>query len=226
MSERRPASSETYNCTPVDWEDRHAGARAIVAWAGADHGGRLAMTSAFGLNGVALIHLVYEEVGLRVPVLFVDTGKLFPETLATRDRIVARYDIDLVETEPLGDHLPVPPESHCCEYRKVRPMRRLLAEVRPTALLTGRGRFQAATRRMLPLIEWRERPIRVNPLVYWTQAEVERYVQENNVPYNPLYDRGYYSVGCRPCTRAVREGEDVRAGRWDGLGKVECGLWR
>jgi phosphoadenosine phosphosulfate reductase len=201
-------------------------ARALVTWAAEEYGERLAMTSAFGLNGVALIHLVYEACGLRVPVVFVDTGRLFPETLETRDRVKARYDLILVEAQALGEGLPEPPAANCCELRKVLPMRLALSGLGPlAALLTGRGRFQAATRRALEPIEWDRSPVRVNPLVRWSQGDVEEYVRDHDIPYNPLYDRGYYSIGCEPCTRAVQPGEDVRAGRWDGLGKVECGLW-
>lgn len=202
-----------------------AEALAFIVWAAVKSAGRLAMTSAFGLNGVALIHLVYEMCQLRVPVLFVNTGHLFPETLSTRDRLRERYGLEIIEIEAKGKRLPDPPHPQCCELRKVQPMRRLLEKVQPAALLTGRGRFQATTRRTLAPIEWEMSPIRINPLVHWSQAQVENYVRAHDIPYNPLYDQGYYSIGCQPCTRPVEPGEDVRAGRWDGLGRVECGLW-
>jgi len=202
-------------------------AEAIVRWAFDKFPTSLAMTSAFGLNGVALIHLVYAELDLRPPVLFVDTGYMFPETLETRDRVVARYGLDLRQVGPVEVSSGILPTAEaCCQQRKVEPMRRLLAEITPGAILTGRGRFQAVTRRQLQMVEWGRFPLRVNPLANWSQEDVEGYVKANDVPYNPLYDAGYYSVGCVPCTRAVEPGEDVRAGRWDGLGKVECGLWR
>jgi len=201
-------------------------ARAILRWALQQYPepGRVAMTSAFGLSGCALIHLVYGELGWEVPVLFVNTGHLFPETLETRDRLRERYGLDLVEIEARGK-MPPPGHAQCCQKRKVEPMRALLEKVAPAALLSARGRFQAVTRLDLQLVEWERRPLRVNPLANWAQADVEAYVRDNGVPYNPLYDQGYFSIGCRPCTRAVKAGEDVRAGRWDGLGRVECGLW-
>lgn len=199
-------------------------AQSLILWAAGEYE-HLAMTSAFGLSGVVLIDLV-QSLDLRVPVLFVDTGFLFAETLETKDRLLARYPcLSIIETGPPKNG-PDPLTAHCCEERKVLPMRRLLGLLAPDALLTGRGRFQAVTRRDLLPVERDREPVRVNPLVAWTQADIEEYAHLHGLPYNPLYDQGYYSVGCKPCTRAVKPGEDVRAGRWDGLGKVECGLWR
>lgn len=209
----------------MTWRNLEPDARALVAWADQKFADRLVMTSAFGLNGVALIHLVYEVCRLEVPVVFVDTGYLFPETLDTRDRVAARYGLVLYETRARRTDLPEPPDEACCQARKVEPMRQALDYLHAQAVLSGRGRFQAVTRRRLMPVEWGTAPLRVNPLVHWGQAEIEEYVQFHGIPYNPLYDAGYYSVGCVPCTRAVKTGEDVRSGRWDGLGRVECGLW-
>ena len=201
-----------------------ASAESLILWAAREYDD-LAMTSAFGLSGVVLIDLV-QRLGLEVPVLFVDTGFMFPETLQTRDRLLAKYPDLLVFTLHPGEGAPEPMTAHCCDQRKVQPMRRALRILRPDALLTGRGRFQAVTRKDLQPVERDREPVRVNPLVSWTQEQIEEYAYMAELPYNPLYDQGYYSVGCKPCTRAVKAGEDVRAGRWDGLGKVECGLWR
>ena len=208
----------------MDRQEHITSAESLILWAAAEYK-TLAMTSAFGLSGVVLIDLV-QNLHLRVPVLFVDTGFMFPETLATRDRLLAFYpDLQVITLHP-GENAPEPMTAHCCEERKVQPMRRALAVLRPDALLSARGRFQAVTRRDLAPVERDRVPVRVNPLVSWTSSQIEEYAHEAELPYNPLYDQGYYSVGCKPCTRAVRAGEDVRAGRWDGLGKVECGLWR
>ena len=199
-------------------------AESLIQWAAGEYE-HLAMTSAFGLSGIVLIDLV-QGLELRVPVLFVDTGFLFAETLETKRRLLDRYPhLAIIEIPPLKEG-PEPMSAHCCHERKVLPMRRLIQIMGPDALLTGRGRFQAVTRRDLQPVERDREPVRVNPLVAWTQEDIEEYAHLHELPYNPLYDQGYYSVGCKPCTRAVRNGEDVRAGRWDGLGKVECGLWR
>jgi phosphoadenosine phosphosulfate reductase len=194
------------------------------------------MTSAFGLNGVALIHMLGER---QVPILFVNTGLMFPETLELRDkvareRLVLTYlpeeypfpcaGLDLSKMEPCAamDNGSV---ARCCGARKLAPMRKALKEFAPDAVITPRGRFQSVTRQGLCLVERDRYPVRVNPLAHWSQEQVEQYIRDHGVAYNPLYDQGYYSVGCWPCTRAVENGEDVRAGRWDKLGRVECGLW-
>jgi phosphoadenosine phosphosulfate reductase len=118
-----------------------------------------------------------------------------------------------------------PRGENCCHYRKVMAMQQALSTLKPGAIVSARGRFQAVTRRKLELVEWETNPIRVNPLVHWTQDQLEQYIKDNSIPYNVLYDQGYPSVGCWPCTGPVEPGQDIRAGRWDGLGKVECGLW-
>lgn len=216
--------------------DREVEALALVAWAWAGWKDRLAMTSAFGLSGVALCHIV-ARIAPQVPILFVDTGFHFPEVLETRDRIIRRYGLDVrtIYPEPVPmtlssgvevKILPAPMTDECCAQRKVAPMRAALEALGPKVLLSARGRFQAVTRQSLELVEWERKPMRINPLARWTQADVEGFVQAHEIPYNPMYDQGYPSVGCVPCTRAVEQGEDIRAGRWDGLGKVECGLWR
>jgi len=201
-----------------------ANSESLILWAARQYDD-LYMTSAFGLSGVVLIDLV-QNLHLGVPVLFVDTGFMFPETLATRDRLLAEYPDLVVLTLHPGEGAPEPMTAHCCDQRKVLPMRRALTILRPDALLTARGRFQAVTRRDLLPVERDRSPVRVNPLVSWTSSQIEEYAHTAELPYNPLYDQGFYSVGCKPCTRAVTNGEDVRDGRWDGLGKVECGLWR
>jgi phosphoadenosine phosphosulfate reductase len=199
------------------------------------------MTSSFGLNGVALIHML-QAISQEVPIVFVDTGYLFAETLETKRRIEAAYGVQVLTYHPRcnGDGLPHPgaisgqtagsggnsqAADLCCAVRKVEPMSRAIAELRPVAVLNARARFQANTRQGLPTIEWDQTPIYINPLAYWTQQQIEEYVRAHHVPYNPLHDRGYPSIGCWPCTRPVKDGEHLRAGRWAGLGKLECGLW-
>ena len=198
---------------------------------------RPVMTSAFGLSGMVLIHIL-KEMGHDVPVVFVDTGMMFYETLAMRPQVAAMgfevvtfipqsyprpYDVIKDGRSKNRDEKRI---AACCEARKIQPMRRALALLRPDAILTARGRFQAVTRQALPFFEGTQSPPRVNPLATWTQEQIEQYVKNHGVPHNPLHDDGYFSVGCWPCTRPLKEDEDVRAGRWDGLGKVECGIWR
>jgi phosphoadenosine phosphosulfate reductase len=211
--------------------------RHVIEWT-FEHFERVAMTSAFGLSGMALIHIL-REMGHKVPVLFVDTGLMFDETLALKEDVV---DMGVtVITYSTDGNLPTPCDKMrkhepcvlkdrarivgCCEVRKVEPMRKLLDEFAPDVILTARGRFQAETRRSLGLYEPDRHPPRINPLACWMQEEVRSFVKENDVPYSPLYDQGYPSVGCWPCTRPVEEGADVRSGRWDRM-VVECGIWR
>jgi phosphoadenosine phosphosulfate reductase len=214
---RRPCSTELERLTPQD----------VVKWAAEAFDSGLVMTSSFGLNGVALIHML-QTTGLDVPIVFVDTGHLFDETLETRLRIERAYGVRVVTYRPLpGTGVQPGRQGYtlCCALRKVEPMRRAMAELRPTAVLNARARFQASTRHHLPVVEWDQAPVRINPLARWSPDQVRAYVIEHDVPYNPLHDAGYPSIGCRPCTRPVEAGEDLRAGRWAGSGRVECGLW-
>jgi len=197
-------------------------------------GSDLVMTSAFGLNGVALIHML-QGISQEVPIVFVDTGYLFEETLETKRQIVSTYGANvLTYRSPLsvedqarqhGPDLPTRQSDLCCALRKVEPMQRAMTEIRPAAVLNGRARFQASTRRALPIVEWEQTPVRINPLALWSPQQIEAYIRAHDVPHNPLHDRGYPSIGCQPCTRPVLKDEHIRAGRWAGLGKMECGLW-
>jgi phosphoadenosine phosphosulfate reductase len=198
-----------------------------LRWAVETFGSNLIMTSSFGLNGIALIHML-QATCRDIPIVFVDTGCLFAETLDTKQRVEEAYGVRILTYRPnLEIDLQVTPRDpeRCCELRKVQPMRRAMAELRPTAVLNARARFQASTRVHLPIVEWNQRPIRINPLAWWSRAQVEDYIRVHDVPYNPLHDQGYPSIGCRPCTQPVMPGQHVRAGRWSGLDKVECGLW-
>lgn len=192
----------------------------------------LLMPSAFNLNGVVLLDLAV-RAGYAGEVVFVDTGFHFPETLATRDRLVARYPELTFVTLNAGAHPDdgqTMPELHqsdpdaCCAARKVQPLQAYLRQKQPSALLNARSREQASTRADIPFVEEGVR-VKVNPLAHWTREQLEAYATEHDLPVNPLYFDGFISVGCWPCTRAVRPGEDARAGRWAGKGKTECGLW-
>ncbi len=191
----------------------------------------LTLPSAFNLNGVVLLDLA-ARAGYRGKVLFVDTGYHFPETLKTRDALAQRYP--QLEFVTLNAKLPDTAQyledvDGCCAVRKVGPLNDYLEQTGPSALLNARSRKQASTRAEISFVEAGQvttgRRTRINPLAHWTREMLEAYALEHQLSVNPLYWDGFLSVGCWPCTRAVRPGEDARAGRWAGKGKVECGLW-
>lgn len=202
-------------------------AASVIAWALAAHPD-LTMPSAFNLNGVVLIDLA-ANAGYSGEVVFVDTGYHFPETLATRDRLAARYPqlnfVTLDAGDPTPDGLYATDPDACCAARKVAPLQRYLRERAPSALLNARSREQTGDRADIPFVEDGGARRKINPLAHWTRAQLEAYAREHDLPVNPLYFDGFLSIGCWPCTRAVRPGEDARAGRWAGQGKTECGLW-
>ncbi|SMB90899.1 phosphoadenylyl-sulfate reductase [Deinococcus hopiensis] len=206
--------------------------RDVIRWALAAHPDVL-MPSAFNLNGVVLIDLAV-QAGYRGEVVFVDTGFHFPETLATRDRLAARYPELTFVTLNAGAHpedgqtapdLYASDADACCAVRKVAPLQAYLRQKAPSALLNARSRDQASTRADIPFVEEGAARAKVNPLAHWSRERLEAYAKEHDLPVNPLYFDGFLSVGCWTCTRAVRPGEDARAGRWAGKGKTECGLW-
>ena len=198
----------------------------VIRWALAAHPDLL-MPSAFNLNGVVLIELA-AQAGYRGEVVFVDTGYHFPETLATRDRLAGRYpQLRFVTLHPEAsapEGLYASDPDACCAARKVAPLQAYLKQKNPSALLNARSRDQAVTRADIPFVEDGARR-KVNPLAHWTRERLETFAKTHELPVNTLYWDGFLSVGCWPCTRAVRPGEDARAGRWAGQGKTECGLW-
>lgn len=185
----------------------------------------LLMTSGFNLNGTVLVDLAV-RAGFRGELVFIDTLSHFPETLRTRDDVAVRYpEITLTTLTPEGSSLPVCGSVDCCTVRKVLPLRTFLEARQPSALLSARSRFQSETRAILNTVEDAGDYVKVNPLVEWSQEDLEDYAKRRELPVNPLYWQGFLSIGCAPTTRAVLEGEDVRAGRWEGQEKTECGLW-
>jgi phosphoadenosine phosphosulfate reductase len=193
--------------------------------------GRIALVSSFGADSAALLHMV-AGVDPRTPVVFIDTGRHFPETLAYRDELCARLGLEnVVVAEPDAATLAIEdPErflfagdpDRCCEIRKVLPLAKALEGYE--AWITGRKGFQSATRARAPLFEAEGERVKVNPLVGWSASDILAYLREAGLPPHPLVPRGYPSIGCAPCTSAVRPGEDPRAGRWRGRGKTECGI--
>ena len=193
--------------------------------------GKIALVSSFGADSVVLLHMT-AQIDKALPVLFLETGVLFPETLAYRDRLIEHLDLrNVINIRPNDEQLASEdPETflwssnpdRCCEIRKVIPLARALDGYE--AWITGRKRFQAATRRSLPVFELEERRMKVNPLANWSGAQILGYLDAHRLPRHELVAQGYPSIGCIPCTSKVRPGEDARSGRWRGKAKVECGL--
>ena len=193
--------------------------------------GEIAVVSSFGTESAVLLHLV-AAVDRSLPILFVDTEKLFGETLRYRDQLVARLGFTdvrtLTPTPARVDELDrdsglwLRDADLCCQIRKVEPLAAGLDGF--SAWISGRKRFQAATRAAIPVIEADGARIKVNPLATWAPKELAAYAAEHDLPAHPLIAQGYPSVGCMPCTDRVAPGEDARAGRWRGKAKTECGI--
>ena len=193
--------------------------------------GETAVVSSFGSESAVLLHLV-AEVDPTTPVLFINTGKLFAETLRYRDRLqdllglgdirtLAPHPADRAAKDPDGT-LWARDTDACCNFRKVIPIRRALEGF--AAQITGRKRFQTQARAEMRAVEYFDGRFRFNPLSDWTQADLEAYIARHNLPRHPLVEDGYPSIGCMPCTRRVHVGEAYRDGRWSGLDKDECGI--
>lgn len=206
----------------------------LIAWAAAEYPGRVALQCSFGgTTGMVLLDLAL-RVDPGITVVYGDTGFLFPETLATVEAVRARYGIEPVRLAPVltleqqaeqfGPALWERDADACCELRKVEPMRAGLASY--AAYLTGLRRDQASTRGDTPLVQWDAKfgLVKLSPLAAWTEREIWAYITKHELPYNPLHDHGYPSIGCTNCTRPVAPGADPRSGRWAGSDKVECGL--
>ncbi|MBV9289941.1 MAG: phosphoadenylyl-sulfate reductase [Hyphomicrobiales bacterium] len=193
--------------------------------------GRVALVSSFGADAAALLHMV-SLIDKATPVVFVDTGQHFPETLAYRDELCSALGLTgVIVAEPRPETLAQEdPEKflfasdpdRCCDIRKVHPLAAAVEGY--DAWITGRKGFQTAERARLPLFEAEGERVKINPLVGWSAKEVLAYIAEAGLPRHPLAARGYPSIGCLPCTSPVRPGEDERAGRWRGRGKIECGI--
>ena len=205
----------------------------IIAWAAARFGERLTMATAFGPEGCLIIHWL-ATVAPRTFVFNLETGYQFDETLDLRDRIARRYGIEVslerpdttvAEYERLhGGPLYKTDPNRCCADRKITVIRRVLT--RFDAWMSGIRRDQSDVRAGAPIVGWDHKfgVVKISPLANWTKAKVWDAIIRDDVPYNPLHDQGYISIGCWPCTRAITFGEDERAGRWSGTAKTECGL--
>ncbi len=205
----------------------------ILEWAIEQFGDGFTMGSAFGVSGMALIDMAM-RINPDVDIFYIDTGYFFPETLALIDRAQRRYnrpfrrvtpDITIAEQERThGPDLYRSNPDTCCNIRKVVPMEEALKG--STAWVSALRRDQSPTRAGTPVLRWNDKysVVKISPLVKWTEADVWAYIHTHDVPYNELHEQNYPSIGCWPCTQAVQPGGDLRAGRWVGINKVECGL--
>jgi phosphoadenosine phosphosulfate reductase len=205
----------------------------ILRWAVKTFHPKLTMATAFGAEGCCLIHML-AEIEPTMRIFNLETGYQFAETLELRERIKSRYGIEVeyvrpeltvaeYEAEhggPLYRHRP----DQCCHDRKILPLRN--AVVGYDAWLSAIRSDQTKDRAVAKVVQWDAKfsLVKINPLLGWTKKDVWAFVVKHDVPYNPLHDQGYPSIGCWPCTRPVQEGEDERAGRWAGTAKKECGL--
>lgn len=223
---------------PADLEEvalrlRDAGPEEILRWAVERFYPKLTMATAFGAEGCAIIHML-AEIEPRVRIFNLDTGYQFRETLELRDRIAEKYGIEVEMIRPSttvaeyesihGGPLYETHPDRCCHDRKILPLRRAI--VGYEGWISSIRGDQSKDRANTPKVGWDKKfnLVKINPLLNWTKKDVWTYVVANGVPYNPLHDAGYPSIGCWPCTQPVAPGDDERAGRWAGKAKTECGL--
>jgi phosphoadenosine phosphosulfate reductase len=212
----------------------------VIEWAHAQFGRDLIMTSSFGAESALLIHLATRVVP-NIRIVFVDTGYLFPETHGFLEALRKRFDLNVWTYRTLNDPIAYLQQTGqtedffyrtdiegCCGANKNEPFDRAMKDLAPRAWLRGLRRNQADTRKTRQIVEWsaRNNCYAVSPILNWSGREIYAYMKQHDLPYHPLYEKGYLSIGCNPlsCTRPITAGEDPRAGRWSGTAKVECGL--
>jgi phosphoadenosine phosphosulfate reductase len=235
-SQSRPFAADSYEREQIEGIAQQlegASPTTILEWAFAEFADEITIATGFGVAGAALLDIA-AKVHPRLTVFFLDTDFLFPQTYALRHRLEKRYGIEIrafktsltpeLQEQQHGAALWSSDPDLCCRLRKLEPMKEALRGYR--AWMTAIRREQTPARAKARVVEWDERwnLIKVNPLAKWSKRELWHYVLENDVPYNPLHDEGYLSIGCTHCTRAVQVGEGERAGRWAGFTKTECGL--
>ena len=204
----------------------------VLRWAVEEFGERLCLSCSWQKQSSVLVHMV-SELGLEVDVIELDTHLFFKESYETRERLVERYGLRLIVPEVItiaeqhrreGPNLWETSPDQCCHIRKVEPLMRLLEPY--DAWVSGIRREQSPSRANARKVERSERygVWKILPLADWGEKDVWEYILENDIPYNPLHDVGYRSIGCIPCTRPTRPDEEERAGRWAGSDKLECGI--
>ena len=208
-------------------------AETVLRWALQEFGSDVAFATGFGAEGCVLIHML-SSIDKHARIFYLDTDLLFEETHRLREQLEARYGVRFVrqatrlslnaQAKKFGERLWEQQPDLCCTLRKVEPLREILTDLR--AWITAIRRDQSLARSTAGVVE-RDRRfglIKINPLATWSKSDVWRFINKNDVPYNPLHNCGYASIGCTPCTTVVQIGEDARAGRWRGKVKSECGL--
>jgi len=212
-----------------------AGAEDILRWAAAHFGQSLCMSTSFQLGGMVLIDML-SKIDRSIPVLFVDTGFHFPETLAFRDQVLERYKINLITLKPIverpdfvrffgDDKLYERNPTECCRINKIEPMEQALKKY--NARIAALRRDASPERARMQILETRTDGVTlIHPLANWTREQTQAYLKQHNVPVHPLHAKGYKTIGCSPtcCTVPVSDNAPERAGRWTGTGKTECGL--
>jgi phosphoadenosine phosphosulfate reductase len=203
----------------------------LEALVGSRFKGRIALVSSFGAESAVLLHMA-ASVDPRLPVIFLDTGKHFPETLGYRQSLTARLgleDVRIVKPAPVdiarddaNGRLNRVDADRCCHIRKTLPLAEALHGF--DAWISGRKRFHGGARSRLPTMEWSEGRLKVDPLVHFSVDDIRNYMLLHELPQHPLVARGYPSIGCAPCTARPDAGEAPRAGRWHGTDKTECGI--
>lgn len=206
----------------------------IIRWGVRNIGASsLTLACSFGFEDVALIDFI-SQVDEPIDIFYLDTNLLFDETYEVRDKLQKKYQLDFIRVTPdlsldeqaqqYGKKLWKRQPNQCCKLRKVMPLKKILTSYQ--GWITGIRREQSKTRANTEVVEWDDRfgLWKLNPLAYWKEQQVWDYIHERQIPYNRLHDENFPSIGCYPCTREVKPGEDPRAGRWAGLAKTECGL--
>jgi phosphoadenosine phosphosulfate reductase len=201
--------------------------------------GAIVFSTSFGLEDQAITHLI-SDTDTSVKIFTLDTGRLFPETYSTWSATLDRYNVKIeayypdeqvlqswiTENGPNAFYASVEARKACCQIRKVEPLKRALKGNK--VWITGIRAAQSPERQGTPILEWDEANsiLKYHPLLHWSDDELNTFIRQHTVPYNPLHDRGFVSIGCAPCTRAIKPGEDFRAGRWwwEDNSKKECGL--
>ncbi|MBT8471477.1 MAG: phosphoadenylyl-sulfate reductase [Marinicaulis sp.] len=194
---------------------------------------RIALVSSFGAESAVLLHIA-AQVDRTIPVIFLETGKHFVQTLSYQKKLTARLGlVNVLNIAPNADALSARDRDGdlwrrdadaCCKLRKVDPLSGALAPY--DAWITGRKQFHGGGRDALPTFEANNNHIKVNPLLRWTPEDIDKYLRAYDLPRHPLVAQGYPSIGCWPCTHPVAEGADIRSGRWRGSAKTECGIHR
>ncbi|MBI5823854.1 MAG: phosphoadenylyl-sulfate reductase [Chloroflexi bacterium] len=203
----------------------------IIQWAVDTFWPEIAMSSSFQTQSMPLLHMV-TSLKRGIPVFFIDTGYHFWETLMFREKIASEWKINVIDLyrDTRWDvfarqnvrNLPLDDPNLCCYLHKVQPMQNALKDIK--AWVSGIRRDQTSVRANAKILEMQNGLLKINPLLNWKTVDIQNYMEEHNLPVHPLYEKGYKSVGCAPCTIPIGVDDDERSGRWAGRGKVECGL--